>query len=310
MPTLDKSIDVIIPVFNGAKYIAEAINSVDNQTLRPRTIIVVNDGSTDQTTNLVKKYQKQAKCKIILYSKNNGGLSSARNYGIKKSTAGLLAFLDADDLWLPTKLEKQLELFNKPSYKNLGVAFCDYEMIDENGKVDQSIPRSRLDQSSRGNIYTKLLEGNKVAGSGSGVLIKREVFQKVGYFDENLPAAEDWDMWLRIAREFDFDYVSQKLVQIRRHQTNMSNSEFRLLKGITLVLNKLVEMGIYSKKYLRSYSMRVIKLALCNPLDYHQTRYLVSVMSSKLKSKIWNNGSLLVDIFKAPVVLLLNKFRI
>ncbi len=307
MPTLNEIVDVIIPVYNGQKYILAAIESVVTQSIKPRCIIVIDDGSTDNTAKLVLEYKRITKTKINLYHKKNGGLSSARNFGIKKSNADFVALLDSDDQWNLTKLAKQLFLFRRSTCKNLGLVFCDYEMIDEDGNVDLSIPHSKLDRSARGHIFMKLLDGNKVTSSGSGVLVRREVFKKVGYFDEALPAAEDWDMWLRIAREFDFDYIPEKLVKIRRHQSNMSNSEVRLLIGISMVLNKLVSSGQYSLRFMQNYRMRIIRLSLTNFLDYRQIIDLIRIMSPALKDLVWDNGQLLIGFLKVPLILFKEK---
>lgn len=239
---LKSIIDVIIPVYNGQDFIASALDSVNAQTLAPNRIIIVNDGSTDDTTNILQHYHSSIPISVI--NKKNGGLSSARNRGIEASGAEYIAFLDADDVWKNTKLEKQCSIFKTSHVKRLGVVYCDYYIIDDTGNRLPNYPTFKLDTTVRGDVFTHLLGGNKVSSSGSGVLIKKECFATVGKFDERLPAAEDWDMWLKLAREYGFDYTTSKLVGIRRHSTNMSNSAVKLNIGLMLVLNKYTDIAI------------------------------------------------------------------
>lgn len=238
------NVDVIVPVYNRRKYIAAALRSVDAQTLKPRSIIVVDDGSTDDTPLVLRDYLRKraaALPAIVLIDKPNGGASSARNAGIGASSADYLAFLDSDDLWHPSKLERQIETFHSSDVKNLGVVYCDYEVIDSDGKQLVNSPGFRFDPSVRGEVFSRLLTGNLVASSGSGVLARKTCFDQCGLFDENLSAAEDWDMWLRISRRFGFDYVREPLVQIRRHETNLSSDTLQVFFSDFKVLSKYVE---------------------------------------------------------------------
>lgn len=217
------NIDVVIPVYNGQDFIIRALDSVTDQTLPPHKIIVVNDGSTDSTSELVSEYTTNSKVPIELINKKNGGLSSARNAGINASSADFTGFLDADDEWYPQKLEQQIEIFENTTYKNLGLVYCDYDVIDSNSKILFKNYKAPLDpKNMRGDVFPKLLERNQIASSGSGVLIKRYVFNKVGLFDENLKFGEDWDMWLRIAKNYEVDFAPGILVHIRKHASNMT----------------------------------------------------------------------------------------
>ncbi len=234
-------IDVIIPVWNGEKFIINAIDSVLNQTFLPHKIIVVDDGSNDKTYSLVSKYAENSKVEIRIIKKVNGGLSSARNTGIKESTVDFVAFLDADDVWLPDKLKKQIEKYNLSKFKNLGLVYCDYDVIDSKGIIKYKNYKSPLDKKKmRGKVFKKLLERNQITSSGSGVLIKREVFKAVGLFDEKLKWGEDWDMWLRIAEKFEVDFVPEILVHIRKHESNMTVNPHKAFEGEINFYNKWV----------------------------------------------------------------------
>lgn len=221
--TDDKKIEVVIPVYNGERFIVNALSSVIHQTLTPNRVIVVDDGSTDATYSLVSEYAKTSPVEIKLVRKENGGLSSARNAGIKEGTAPFIAFLDADDLWVKEKLEKQVAVFENAILKNIGLVYCNYDVIDVAGVVHYKNYKAPLDiKRMRGMVFQELLERNKIASSGSGVLIKREVFDSIGLFDETLRWGEDWDMWLRIAEKYEVDFVEEVLVHIRKHTENMT----------------------------------------------------------------------------------------
>lgn len=233
-------IDVIIPVYNGANFIIEAIESVVNQTLPPHKIIVVDDGSTDNTYATVYLYSKTSKIEINIVKKENGGLSSARNAGISASTADFIAFLDADDVWFKEKLEKQMRVFTSSNFKNLGLVYCKYDLIKIDGQKDSKNYIVPLDKKIKGSVFNKILESNKILASGSGVLIKRGVFNTVGNFDETLNFCEDWDMWIRITEKFEIDYSNEILVSIRRHGKNMSHNLLNVFIGEIQFYNKWV----------------------------------------------------------------------
>jgi glycosyltransferase involved in cell wall biosynthesis len=220
-------IDVIVPVYNGQGFIIQALESAAGQTVAPRKIIVVDDGSTDITRDKVLEFQKKSPILVEYVYKNNGGPNSARNAGLKISRASFVAFLDGDDVWIKTKLAAQLLKFQSNEFFNLGLVYCGYEIIDAQGTVSHKYYIPPFNRAARGGIFKLLLKANIIYGSASGVLIKRECFSRIGYFDEQLRVGEDWDMWLRIAEVYDIDYVDEILVQVRKHYTNAgANQEF------------------------------------------------------------------------------------
>lgn len=228
----DNSVDVIIPVYNGAKFILRAIESVEAQTVRPNKLIIVDDGSTDDTEKVVLEYKKNSSLNIQYIKKDNAGPNSARNAGLAVCETPFVAFLDSDDEWCTNKLQKQLEVFGNSTLNNLGVVYCAYALIDDSGNKTEGV-FVELDKKMRGIIFEKLILGNKIVSSASGVLIKRKCFEKSGNFDESLRAYEDWDMWLRLAEHFEFDYVDEILVKIRRHPNNAQrNNQLMFVNGI------------------------------------------------------------------------------
>lgn len=225
-------VSVIIPTFNYGKFIGEALKSVFEQTLQDFEIIVVDDGSTDNTKEIVQSYGS----KVRYFHQAQQGPAAARNKGIRESRGEFVAFLDADDVWLPTKLEKQVNLFRRNS--KLGMVLTDNFLFDESG-----IYRDYVNKKGY------LLEGDVVANIliNSGVvtptvMVRREVFDRVGLFEENLYIAEDDNMWIRIAVEYDVDIVDESLAKIRDHRGRTMRVSDRLIesveKNIELLLGK------------------------------------------------------------------------
>jgi glycosyltransferase involved in cell wall biosynthesis len=231
-------IDVVIPVYNGEKFVLDAIRSVEAQTVQPHKIFIVDDGSTDNTKNVIEKYIHDSPSLAVYIHKENGGPNSARNLGLSRSEAEFVAFLDADDRWKKDKLEKQIAVFKLKEFSNLGLVYCNYEIIKEDGSKDDQGYRVTLDPTIKGAVFEKLLIGNKILSSASGVLIKREVFDRVGVFDESFRFAEDWDMWLRIAEKCEVGFVDEVLVEIRRHSGNQTNTLQKVFLGEIDFFNK------------------------------------------------------------------------
>jgi glycosyltransferase involved in cell wall biosynthesis len=233
----NKSIDVIIPVYNGEKFIIDAIKSVEAQSFKVNNIYIIDDGSTDNTASIIKDYKNRSNSPINYLYKENGGPNSARNKGVDLSRADFIAFLDGDDIWMENKLKKQIEVFQSTKYSKLGLVYSDYNPIDSRGNIIDT-KKIKIDERFRGNAFNTVLGSNKIIGSSSSVLIKREVFSNVGTFDENLRFSEDWDMWIRISEKYQIDYSNEILVNIRRHEKNTTNNIFNSFIGEIDFYNK------------------------------------------------------------------------
>ncbi len=219
-------VSVIIPTYNRAHLIGRAIQSVLNQTYKNMEIIIADDGSTDNTEEIVKSFQDK-RIKYIKYPENKGGCA-ARNIGIRSSRGKYISFLDSDDEWLPEKLEKQLEVFEKSQDEKLGFVNCGTIFIDAENKKEIT----RILSREKDYIFKDMLENNYETGGGSSNLIKREIFDKCGFFDENLylkkGGQQDYEMWLRIAKENKFDYAPRYLVRRYFHSKSITSmSELR-----------------------------------------------------------------------------------
>jgi glycosyltransferase involved in cell wall biosynthesis len=236
-------VDVVIPAYNAAAFIEDALASVAAQGDCVARVIVVDDGSTDDTVGIVEAFgRRHPELPLACLRQPNAGPSAARNRGLAQVQAEFVAMLDADDIWAPQKLRLQLDAFDHPRFPQLGVVYCGYGLISPSGEP-QPNPGFRLDPTVRGNIAERLLEANLVAGSASAVLVRRTCLEHVGTFDERLVCAEDWDLWLRIAQHYTFDCVEEELVWLRQHPGNAQKNDRRMLGGRLLFLDKLFVTG-------------------------------------------------------------------
>jgi glycosyltransferase involved in cell wall biosynthesis len=207
------SISVIIPTYNATKTVLDTIASVQAQSHRDIEILVINDGSTDNLWECLAPTVKDARVKI--YSYPNGGLPVARNRGIARSTGEYIAFIDADDLWTPDKLERQLQALE--ANPRAGLAYSWTYFMEEDGQ------RYHTDRPIwfAGDVLKDLMLWNFLC-HGSNPLIRRSVIDAVGEFDPTLPSAEDWDYWLRIAAQWEFALVPQPQIYYRQSGGAMS----------------------------------------------------------------------------------------
>lgn len=211
------TVSVVIAAYNAARWTAETLGSVLAQTFRNFEVIVVDDGSTDQTPEVVAGY----KDRIRYLRKENAGAASARNVGIRAARGSYIAFVDADDLWLPEKLQLQMDLFSR--HPDLAWVYSDAIVFDEES-VQEVFRTSDVTKLYAGDILRPLLLFNFIASPTP--VIRRDVFDTVGYFDESpgLQSGEDWNMWLRIAAKYRVEFVDRPLARYRRHRAGKSGS--------------------------------------------------------------------------------------
>jgi len=205
-------VSVVIPAYNCEKFIATAIESVLSQTYGDYEIIVVNDGSTDKTDEVISRYASKIK---KIYQPNKGP-ANARNAGIVSASGEYIAFLDADDAWLPEKLEMQMAVFERNH--NLGIMCSDTYVVDSGhfDKCDHSTRRYfQMWPPSRGDVFIKLFSQNFVATST--VIARKACFDKIGLFNPGLSPIEDYDRWLRISLLHELDFVDVPLSKHRDH---------------------------------------------------------------------------------------------
>lgn len=223
-------VSVIIPVYNSEKFIRDAIDSVLNQTYRDFEIIVADDGSTDSTTEILKEYDDKIRWK----SQENKGPASAKNFGISMAKGKYITFLDSDDVFMPDRLEQQVDYLNK--HPAVGLVYSDYYQIDEKGETTRLISHSKENAS--------LIQQNYVPTSG--VMCRRECIDTLGAFDENLGSNYDWDMWLRISEKYPIYCIPKPLFKYKVHGGNIS-----LTRPNRLDYERRVKILLLEKAYER-----------------------------------------------------------
>ncbi|MBZ8182199.1 glycosyltransferase [Oscillatoria salina] len=238
-------ISVIVPAFNAEKTIQETINSVINQTFSNFELIIINDGSQDSTLEILESI-KDPRIKIFSYP--NAGAAVSRNRGFAKAVGEYIAFLDADDLWTPDKLEAQLSALQ--ATPEAAVAYSWSDCIDETSKFLR--PGGHI--SINGNAYAKLLMVD-ILENGSNPLIHRQAFIEVGGFDESLQAGQDWDLYLRLAAKYHFVTVPRSQILYRISANSMSADVWRLETASLQLISRAYSKAPSSLQKLKKYSL-------------------------------------------------------
>ncbi len=208
-------VSIVIPAYNAMTYLPETLASVFQQTFNDFEVLLVDDGSTDSLQTWVAQTVSDRRVQLI--SQPNQGLSAARNTGITHSQGEYIAFLDADDLWHPTKLAQQVQWLD--AHPAIGSIYTLAALLDSVGNPTGRV----LGAAIAGNILSEMLQRN-IIDCPSSVLVRRQCFDRVGLFDRTLRSVEDWDMWIRIAAVYPFAVTGAPLVYYRQHPNNMSKN--------------------------------------------------------------------------------------
>jgi glycosyltransferase involved in cell wall biosynthesis len=228
-------ISIIIPTFNRAHTLSRALDSVLAQTLKPKEIIVIDDGSTDNTKELLNLYPG-----ITIINLNNKGVSAARNVGIEKASGDWIAFLDSDDEWRPEKLVKQWETICS---NNKLICHTD-EIWVRNGK---RVNPMKKHQKFGGWIYEKCLPLCVI--SPSSVIIHKSVFADIGVFDKELEVCEDYDLWLRICAKYPVLFMDEPLmVKYGGHEDQLSRKHWGMDRFRVRALEKMITSGVLNNE--------------------------------------------------------------
>jgi glycosyltransferase involved in cell wall biosynthesis len=204
-------VSVVIPAYNAERFVSESINSALAQTHSDVEVIVVDDSSTDGTARVLERYGSE----IRVHRQPNAGAATARNAGASLATGEWLAFLDADDLWERTKLERQLA-------DSAAAAWAYSNRTNFGSRGDVPVLQSDVTAMHDGDVFIQLLSENFI--TSSSVLIRRELFRQLGGFNTQLRNAEDWDLWLRVAERHPIAYCAEPLVRYRFHSGGKSRN--------------------------------------------------------------------------------------
>lgn len=232
-------VSVVIPAYNAIRFVETTIDGVLAQTFQDFEILAVDDGSTDNTKEILEAYGD----KIRYLPKKNGGVSSARNYGIENAEGKYIAFLDADDVWLPEKLEKQVFLME--ANEEIGLCYAATQKVDEELNYLSSIPANFYED------YTEslLLNLNIVAGSCSSAMARRDIISQTDGFDSKFTTYADWEFWLRLSLLTKFAPVTEELVKYRVVKGSMSSNPAVTKKDALGVLEKFFDLPNLPEKY-------------------------------------------------------------
>jgi glycosyltransferase involved in cell wall biosynthesis len=292
-------VSVIIPAYNAEATIDATLKSVRLQTHRNLEIIVVDDGSVDRTNSIAMAHS-YADDRVRVIAQDNSGVAAARNKGWQAATSTLIAFIDADDVWATSKIQRQLELILKGGEK-VGLVYTWYCEIDEHNQI----LRRPVQQTARGKVLDLLLLGNLI-GNGSSVLVRRQVLQAVGGFDSALReggahGCEDYLLYFRIAAISEFDVIPEYLTGYRVLGPRMSSDRPRMLRSWLMVAEEmnicfperstLIDLGM--EYYVRSLLIDAFALS-----DLAQVRPLISVWAAhRSKGTIFTTLGMLVRTF-------------
>lgn len=238
-------VSAIIPTYNRAPLLARALDSVIAQQYRPIEVVLIDDGSTDDTPQVIERYLQEladARCSLIVHRQANERAPRARNNGMRLSQGPLIAFLDSDDLWYPELIDTLVRLLNQ--YPSAGLAFSSIQVIDPNDTpcgerwhglnttTDEGLLRKPFELIMR-----------HMPTQTSGVMVRRSVIEHLGDFDLDLPVVEDWDLWYRIAKAHDFAYTKRPLACNRTHADNLPKADtVALTSGLRMNLKHLPDV--------------------------------------------------------------------
>ncbi len=302
-------VSVIMPTYNHAKFIGEAIDSVLNQTYRNLELIIIDNFSEDNTERIVTSY-KDDRIKYLKF-RNNGVIAASRNYGIKHSHGEYIAFLDSDDMWVKCKLERQLSHFQ--SSEIVGVASDAILITNTPYYRKKNYGRSKLGYIDY--QYIDILNGNPIMTSSC--IIKRKIIENVGFFDENRDFCfiEDWELWLRMARFGSFRVLKEQLIfylvsRKRGYQSSI------ISKNCLKIIKKQIDMNYVKYDDIREIKALIYLSTARNLLEFNQQQsraYYIKALKTtsnirrKIKSYVGILVSLLPPSLRTIVLLILYK---
>lgn len=277
-------ISVVIPTHNRSELLTRAVESALNQTYRDIEIIVVSDGSTDNTEEVMKAYQQRENNIKFISVFPGKGANNARNEGIRASEGEYVAFLDDDDEWVSNKLESQLSIFNSDS--SIGMVYTGINVI----YVKEDLTYYSL--SGKGGDLSKDILLKNVIGATPSVMIKKEILDQSGYFDVDMPAKQDYDLWIRVCQLTNVGYVDQPLVNYYNYsgEKQISLSTEKHERAIEMIDKKysslfetLTEEEV--KQQRSNYFISIANIALRNNNKSLGFKYAVKALQKKISVK-------------------------
>jgi glycosyltransferase involved in cell wall biosynthesis len=293
----DVLVSVVVPAFNAAGTIHETLQSVSQQTYPYLDIVVMDDGSSDETAAIARRHSLDDP-RVRVISKPNGGVASARNEGIQASKGEFIAFIDADDLWHPTKVAKQLAALQSAGPET-ALVYSPFRLIDADGRVLASPHKYGV---SGWVIYRHFF--SNLVGNGSALLVRRNVLEEFGGFDlclrrQGAEGCEDLLLQLRIAARYRFGEVSEYLVGYRKLPDNMSSNTEQMIRSGVLAVNKALSEctdipGLSARAMLKRYEWQRLKVNVRNGRLRESVQTFARLLAT---SPIFAIGALSTDFF-------------
>lgn len=275
---MNHTVSVIMPVYNDERYIEESVKSVLNQSYRNLELIIILDGCTDLTSQIIKRVA-EVDNRVKVLEQENKGLASARNLGLKVVRGKYIAFIDSDDLWDKKKLEKQIEILeNNP---DVGLVSCYAAIIDK----DSNVTGIRVGSKLNGYVFKKVIECNGI-GCTSIPLIRKNQIDQADFFDEELFSGEDWDLWIKISKNCHFHTIEESLVFYRRSSLRLTNNYENLYKEYLKLTDKNISRKFVDEKNRNHFlSNNSLLIAIMCILDYNiRESWMFLIKSIKLNS--------------------------
>lgn len=264
------NVSVILPCYNGARWISRAIKSILVQTYDNFELVIIDDGSTDSSKEIFAPYLCDGRVRYIY--QENRGFSGAINRGIKESKGDLIGFIGQDDIWIPNKLELQIKYFSKR--RDIDLVYSNYYSIDSEERIIGVVKAMVPDFSSKQELITQLFLNNFIGFET--VMVRRKCFDEVGFLDERMMAFSDHDMWLRIAGSFNIGYLDLPLVKKRDSEFQLSKARAETaLRDEFLIAKKAIEHCPFLKRVERKKFASLyyaLGIALLQKGDYQKAK--------------------------------------
>lgn len=288
-------VSVIMATYNGEKTVRESIDSILAQTHQDLELIVVDDGSTDNTVAVVKAISDERL--VLLQQQNSGSPASPRNSGIKRATGDFVAFCDQDDLWYPEKLERQLAVCEHVEHiGDIGVVFSSADLIDDSGKIIDGNITKLAGFLPATEARKKMLEGDYIIACSA--MVPKRVFDEVGPLDEKLVGVDDYDLWLRITENYGVLAITEKLCAWRQSAGSLSKDKAKQYVRTEQIFAKL---GDKSDEIKLGHGKNILRIILASLVtkDYATAReYLGKIGQYPQSSK----SKLIVGVTSASVL--------
>lgn len=272
-------VSVIIPCYNAEKYIAECLDSIINQTYKNIEIVIV-DSSMDKTSFIINEYIEKYPGKIKYFYQNGKGPSAARRYGIEKATGDFIAFLDSDDIYVKDSVEIKLNKFFNDN--QLSLVFSDAFIIYEKELLNYNYKKI-VGKYFEGHVFKDLIINNFICTST--VMLKKEILNTTGNFNEKLKNVEDYELWLRISRKYKIGLVDIPLTYYRIRKGSLSDENLNNIEALICVFNKMKNnSGEFNNE---------INLLIKNNLERYHGEYFIVKTKKSIKSKDYNKARIL-----------------